>query len=100
EGGGIFAPAFDVGGVEILAAKRRQVVILLLPRDLKVMAGNELVRDERRCEKQIALVQPRSVVVVVADGIRRGRLLVVAERDAAFERRIESTNVVARFRHS
>ena len=53
-------------------------------------------RDERRCEKQIAFVEARTVVVVVTDWIGRRRLLVIAEGDRALERGIQPLHVVLR----
>src|SRR5205085_7964705 len=64
ECGGVFAPTFDKGCVEILATKWWKILVLLLTRDLEMVAGNEVMRDELRRDWQIALIESRSVVVV------------------------------------
>src|SRR5713101_7233690 len=64
-----------------------------------MMAGNELVRDERGSEQKIAFVQLRSVVVVMADRVRGCRMLVIAESDRSLEGRAEPLHVVLSFRH-
>src|SRR5439155_7275436 len=97
---GVLAPTLNVRVFRHLAAEWRQRLVFLLSRDLEVMSGHELVRDQRRREEQIALAQLRAVEVIRADRIGRRRDLVVAERRSLLELRIEPLHAVRRFRRA
>ena len=94
--GRVHAPPFRVCRVHAVAPHRREGVVGVLPRDVEVVAGEELVKRNPRVGQPAALVEIGAVEVVVADRVvRRGRV-VVPEGLGALQGRIEAPGAEGR----